>query len=247
MSSVAQLIKRASRILNDQEEGYSYTGWTADELLDYYNEAVCQIYNFRPDLFAESSTLTLAPGSKQTLPDGIGNLLSIDSNLGEDGDLDEDTPLTMSSGDMVKALRGKPTCVEATTCEPFKIRGYRKSKVPNVFFVEPPVPEGETVEVDVTVAVGPMQVCGGDITNETQLDCRLDPAIVDWILFRAMGRDTESQFLYQAARRHQAAFYDAINGGYLAQSRMQSGYMLGREGDGVETTGWRNELRQIGR
>lgn len=247
MTSVAKLIQRASRILNDQEEGYSYTAWTATELLDHYNEAVCTAYNMRPDLFSKDETIDLQPGSKQKLPDGVGHLLSVDSNLDENGDLDEDTPLTMSAGDMVKGLRGKNTCATSEACEPFKIKGWRKSTTAGTFFVEPPVPAGTSVSVDATVTCPPTTTKGGDIGGDSAMDCGFDSALVDWILYRALSRDSESQFNFAAARRHQASFYDMINASYLADSRVQSGYMLGREGDGVETTGWRNELRQMGR
>lgn len=248
MSSVAQLIQRASRILNDQEEGYSYTAWTTAELLDYYNEALCAVYNMRPDLFAVCQDITLAPGSKQTLD--AGTLISIDSNVDECGNSDPDTPLTMSSTDMVKGLAGKKTCSSsaASPCEPFVITGYRKGATAGIFFVEPPVPTGgDPVVVEATVSAPPVIVCGGDIAGETQIDCGLDSALVDWVLYRALSRDVESQFNFNAARRHQAAFYDAVNASYLADSRLQSGYMLGMEGQGVETTGWRNELRNFGR
>lgn len=248
MSSVAQLIQRASRILNDQEEGYSYIAWTATELLDYYNEGLCTVYNMRPDLFAVCKELTLKPGAKQTLE--VGTLVSIDSNIDECGNADTETSLTMSSTDMVKGLAGKKTCsaTAASACEPFTISGYRKGATAGIFFVEPPVPiGGDPVVVEATVSVPPIAVCGGDIASETQIDCGLDSALTDWILYRALSRDVESQFNFNAARRHQAAFYDAVNASYLADSRMQSGYMLGMEGQGVETTGWRNESRNFGR
>jgi hypothetical protein len=252
MTTPKQLISRASKILNDDKPGYENTSWSVECLLDFLNEGLCQLAAYRPTEFVECIELCLVPGAKQQLPPGVSELVTIEGTEDpevDDGASDDPAP-TMSSGDMVKALRGKKTCVSSTddNCGPYIVAGYRNAKgASDLFFVEPPVPFGEAPVVSAQVVKMPVPLTACDLDSAVQTECKFDPALVDWILYRAFSMDTESQYAYQVSRRHQSAFYDAVNGGYLADSRMRSGYILGQEGTGVERTGWRNEGRQIGR
>lgn len=243
----AEVIMRASRMLKDQEPGHAFVTWTESDLMSHLNEGLCTVFNFHPMMFVENVELELAAGSSQKLPSGYGELISIDSNLAPGACPGSGKPVNMSQFDMVKGLRGKKTCVTAE-CTPYEVAGYRKAGTGVAgFFVEPPVPCGPAVTVEATVTKRPERIEMCDRMKALDLPCELETPLLDWILYRAYEVDAESQYYAQMARRHQAAFYDWVNGTYLVDSRVNSGYVLGQRGSGEERTGWRNEGRQVGR
>jgi len=249
VASPADLIRRTSVLLNDQEAGHEYTTWTVPMLLDFYNEAMCTIFALRPTLFSKPVTLTLSPGSTQTLPPEYGQLLSITTNTTDGaGCTPEGAPVTMSAFNMVAGLGKKAKCVGAGSCTPYAVSSYRAGEAgEGVFSVEPPVPCGEDAKVNALVTVRPPKVSRCDVNDPADMPCEMDAPIIDYMLWRAYSIDAESQFSYAAARRHQATFYDWINGSYLVASRMASGYYLGRVGHGEARVGWRNEGKVVGR
>lgn len=221
--------------------------WTQEELIGYFNEALAEIAGLRPDEFVKRVTLTLQPGSSQKLPRPYIDIVSIEATLDENGD-EIDRPIAATTSSAGDRLGGKYRCApDGIGARYGGVAGYSiTSSARGYFTVTPAVPEGEKVRVSAMVHVPPPR-----FTEEHLDDCNCvlptiyDAQIVDWMLKRAYEKDIESQWARDRAAYYGAQFSIGMNADYRAASRLRSGYMLGQKGTGVETTGWRNEIRGV--
>ena len=217
--------------------------WTAAELVAYLNEALGAVAGWRPDAFTATVTLALVPGSEQTLPPEYIDVVDVTGSVGDDG-LDETTGVTRAASDIGARLRGKFTCLNATLSVdgpgPYgPVRGFRiKPQARGQFTVSPPVPDGETPEIQAVVYINPPIVAEADLdTLYPHMNHTYLPTLTNYVLMRAFEKDVES---VEAARR--AEFYRSqvqfLNiSSYRGAQRFQGGYINGRQGDGYENTG----------
>ena len=77
----SNVLTRVSDTLQDSNN----TRWTQAELIRYLNDARRELAIYRPDIYAETASITLTAGSKQSIPsdgnkflDGIRNYTSAD-------------------------------------------------------------------------------------------------------------------------------------------------------------------------
>ena len=240
MTAPSTILERASKQLADPD----YECWDKSCLLSYYNEALCTLSGLRPTAFAECVDLPLVTGTKQILPDEYATLLSIEGDESEEGD----TGATYASSDMVRSLRGKVSCLVDDDCATYAVTSFRHHpSSDSIFYVSPNVPAGLTPTVEAVVVPNPAPIKLCDLNEESGVDCRMDALILDWVLYRAYGQESESQTSLHMSRRYQAAFYDGVNGTYRVDSRLRSGHILGQTGTGDERLGWRNQLQGVGR
>lgn len=221
--------------------------WTPDELLMYFNEALSEIAGLRPDAFVKQITLELKPGKYQQLPKPFIDIVEVQGNLDENGKqvAGSINKTTSTAGDR---LGGKYNCAPDGIAARYDgVKGYKITAASHGYYtVNPPVPEGEEVRITAMVYVPPPL-----FTEEHMQDCNCvlptiyDAQIVDWMLKRAYEKDIESQWARDRAAYYGAQFSIGMNGDYRAASRLRSGYILGEKGTGVETTGWRNEIRGV--
>lgn len=138
---VSDVISRVRSILNDADNtGYR---WTDQELIDAINDAQGLIAINRPDCFPVSAVVSLAAGSKQTIPTGGYRLLDVIRNMASDG---------VTPG---RAIR--PTDRDTLDAyDPYWHTNTKKSEVknsvydernPTAFWVNPPAVAGTKAEI----------------------------------------------------------------------------------------------------
>lgn len=254
MQTVKQMLDRALTLLRDNEAGFEATTWSRKSLLDWLNEGLCQIAALRPDLFVTTADIPLKPGSQQELPEGYEQILSIEGTVtaGPDGTPIVSDSATVADSALLRRFKKKPCLASQTSECGDPGAGYEvKSFIPNPhnmrqFRVEPPVPAGASVEVRASVVKAPGHYTDGDANKDVALSCPSHAALLDWIMHRAYSTELESEYAIRAKNDHLRQFYASVNGKYIADSRMVSGYVLGREGTGDERSGAPRELRQFG-
>lgn len=175
-------INRASRQLNDT----GATRWTAAVLLDYCNEAIRAIYSSKPEQYRTRATRQLTAGvAAQSVPTGCIAYFGPKQNMGSDGstrgatirgpvdvnDLDAFTPnWRTTTGTTIK---------EWTQVSPFE----------PTFLVNPAVSSTTAVYVEEEYTPEPTALTASSDTLPTSADH--EAAIVEWILARAYGEETE--------------------------------------------------------
>lgn len=192
MTTVLSVLNMVSRELTDE----SNRSWTLASLVSYYNSALAAMANYRPDLFAHTLVHTCVAGTRQTLPPGAGQLITVERNTGggairfiEHAQLDEQDPewVNGTGHQVVEAY-----CYDVAN--------------PGVFWLYPGVAEG--VRVDVVLCVLPAAVTTMSLTAgaEVALDDAWLTPLMDWIVYRAYLRDSDDAANSARGQLHQQAF-----------------------------------------
>lgn len=230
-SIAGAMILNVSDTLSDQATGAEYSAWSKDVLAGFLTEGMCQLLALRPDAFASVETIALQAGAAQTLPSSFHSLLDIsDADTADNSD----DGAMRSDNDVLRRF-GKPPCLVATPGTVYALKTFSvNANVKTAFNVFPPVPVGTVVSVRATVVKLPTIFTAANLTQTIGISCEYDAPLVDWMLMRAYGTETESASSATLARTHRDAFYAAFNTNYLQARRFQSGYYLGQEGSGDE-------------
>lgn len=252
MTTVRAIIDRALTLLQDNEPGFESTTWTRASLLDWLNEGLRQIAAARPDLFTSVEPIPLRSGTLQRVPDAYVAIYAIEGNLrlNADGAYEIAVDVTVADSAMLRRFKKKPCLLSecgGDAATGYVVRTFVRSPYNQQDFrVEPPVPEGATVEVMASVLKRPAEYTLGDIDKEVELSCPNEAALLDWIMHRAYTMETESAYARNAKLDHIRLFYTALNLNYNADGRMTSGYVLGQTGTGERSVGPQRDIRNTG-
>lgn len=192
--------------LNDLE----YVRWTKADLADYLTDAIATMAALKPTLFTVFEPLRLAPGAVQTVPGEFTELVDIIYNLLPDGTQGE--PVNPGSFTAARAL-GRPACTPAYGVG-YVVRSYTvHPENDTYYYVDPPAPTVSpmpavwalvrrapnviTAETDAVVMA--------NTTPETYRS-----VLLEWMLYRAFARDSESSDSFTKSQAHYKAFYQFL-------------------------------------
>jgi hypothetical protein len=227
------LILEVSRLLNDAEPGYAHIRWPRTDLLEYLNDAQRQVYLYRPELYANTSELTLMPGTRQgPLPDGC----QLQKIIGSTGDAGR----ARKVDDGLLQAFADTGCAPVSACVDYRVRGYSFTpQDPQFFFVDPPVPDdGGTYSVALVCQQSPepitlAQLDDVDPRNDRLVTpARMHNALVEWMLYRAYSVDMESAQSFAKQEAHRQHFY-AMLGVSEAKERLVAVSQAGRAPEGA--------------
>lgn len=176
---VRVLVAEASRYLDDQTN----QNWSQAVLLDWLNYAESAVCMVKPDAYSVTGVVTLAPGTKQTIPasgTGLGRLLR---NMGTDGA----TPGEVITEMPIKVMdrnRSFHTQTPATAVQHFiRIPGSN-----DTYYVTPPVHPTTVVQVEMVYPASPTPITVSNWTTGTETinlpDIYVNP-LLQLMLFRA--------------------------------------------------------------
>ncbi len=197
--TASDVLTRASDIIQDQTN----VRWPQDELLRYLNDARREIAIARPDLYANTSTVTLVVGTKQTLPtDGV-RLIDVIRNMpgGAAG-----AAIRIVEREILDAQR--PSWHTETGTTSLKHFMYDERN-PRTYYVYPPSTASHQIEI--TYGQTPTDILLANIssTQLTQEDIYTG-AIVDYVCYRAFSKDSEYAGNSQRAMAHYQQFMNAL-------------------------------------
>jgi hypothetical protein len=208
--TVSGVIDEVAGLLNDRETGNEHVRWTEADLLEYLNDAIMQAYLVRPQLFAHKETVTLVPGSVQTLPDGC----QMQKVIGVPGD---NKPARKLDESML-AIYGGLAC--ECSCSTYKIDGYASNASdPNSFYLDPPVPDDGTKHEAVILCLQePSEItatagANGVLTYapaDMPIKGKLHNAVIEWMLYRGYSVDMESAQSDRKMTFHLRHFYEML-------------------------------------
>ncbi len=193
--------------------------WTRAEVVEWLNEAYLQVVTLRPDATATRATVNLKAGAYQNLDDAAtvnlgtaGALIKVVRNIGGSStrairyisqyQLDENIPdwyAETESGD-----------VERWSFDP---------DIPREFLVYPPAIVATQVEVIYSADPG-AHVDGASVgTEELKIRDKYAMALLDYILYRAYGKDADEP--KSAARS--LVYYQTFTAGLVAKGSIDAG------------------------
>jgi hypothetical protein len=181
----------AAALLIDADHAY----WTQDELLSYLGEAQRALVNVCPQANAVTATVTLDEGAAQTLPDDAIRLLG-NVHIDAGAALTEISPSVLDRAAPAWRSEDKTDTPQHYMYDP---------RYPLAFAVYPPA-EADT-DIELTYAAVPDEITkAGDTLTVADF---YRPALLDYVLFRALSKDTEAGNA-NAAQLHYQLFMKAL-------------------------------------
>lgn len=170
-------------------------------IVDYLNEGVAEMFKLNPSRFIKTVVAKLDDSDLQQ-PCCCDLLYSVDA-------------ITDAHGNFIAALKevddAAQTAFSKRNCPNRKTDGRSYSKVAgtdNQFTVKPPVSPNETVYARMTCAVKPNKIKLGDELDEFVIENYA--SLVDYVLYRLFGAETESATSQQKSAYHYKQFLDNV-------------------------------------
>lgn len=214
MTTINDLLISTARDLNDYTDhipNKQFQRWTREQLLGYWNEAMCVMFALSPSKFKASKVVKLKPGINQVFDD-CKRVLSVIGVSDENGNvLYEIEPETTDRKLKWGGFRPR-NCTIFKHTKDFKLTSYRiMSDKDGSVFVKPEVPYGVDVWLKFMCEQAPQPFDMMDLQADVQQTHCSDVAFgIHWVLFRALMIDEESQSSTQLATSHLQTFFKLL-------------------------------------
>lgn len=188
--TVAEITGRVNTLLVDT----LWLRWPKGELCDYYNDAVRAIILARPDAGATQETVACRPGAQQELPPGALRILDV---------------IRLSDGPALlpvsrETLDSHYPDWHSMTGEPER---YVYSELTPRWFWLFPAP-AQAINIDAVLSRIPAAVDTAQVDDGTPVavdEVYVNP-LVDWMLYRALSKDTADVSAMARAMQHYRSF-----------------------------------------
>lgn len=200
MSTIDQVVQRAAELLHDS----THDRWTMANLVDWCNAGIQEALVFRPTAYTEKLAIPLVEGAVQTLPSEHFQFMrplyttKADSTKGRTPALVDFVSLSMVDPSWMNGTPNEE--VEQVAPDPASA---------HTFYTYPPQPAATTATLEAIVATQPAYVTPSD---DFPLATVFEPAIVDFMLYRAYSMEAEFASEEGRAGMHYNAFKSAIRG-----------------------------------
>jgi hypothetical protein len=192
------LIAQASEIVQDE----SNVIWETAQALGWLNDAQRAIVSVRPDSSILNHSVTLVPGTKQTIT-GL-RLMAVNRNMGADGSTPGRAIRLVERGIKDDFDPDWHTENAATAIKEWIF----DARLPKEYYVSPPVHASTVVQIELSESVNPAEIA---ITGDTiTLDDVYSPSMIEWVLYRFLSRDSEETPNIQRAVAHFQQFFSLL-------------------------------------
>lgn len=198
-TKVVDILDRASIILQDD----THVRFPQAELLKFFNDAQLEIVLHRPDANIVNATLSLANGSKQTIPSAALRLVDVVRNT-------NGRAITQVSRQILDETL--PTWHE-TPASANKIEHYIYDPAdPKNFYVYPKAESGvHSIEILYSAVTATISISNFSTdTTVIGIDDIYANAVLDYMLYRAYQKDSEFAGNAERAMMHYGSFSNAI-------------------------------------
>lgn len=201
MPTVSDLINRCNRLLH-QEEG-APVRWPADELVQWLNDGYAAIVSARPDANSVTAPVNLVAGVLQSIPKGAHALISVVRNTAESSTGAAVQAITRATLDrMARDWARHDPSVSIDLVVP--------DADPKRFYVYPPAQQGAQIETVYSIVPEPHEAYVTSKNDQLKLDITYMPALIDYVVYRALSKDADFAGNANRAQQHYAAFAAAI-------------------------------------
>lgn len=211
--TAAEVMRKASTILNDA----GATRWTLPELLDWLNGATSEIAILKPTATAVTVALELDAGTKQAVPEGYHQILSVIRNTASGKVV---TPTTR------EVIDAQLPGWHSTTVLAFATNVSHFINVPEdqkIFYVCPGNDGNGSIEVVASaipakIARPPNPLDLDSYTANVPLGDIYQNAVIDYMLYRAFSKDAA----IPGAAQRAAAYYSAFSGALGVKTQQEA-------------------------
>ena len=202
------IIDKAEFVLHDP----SNIQWARAELLGWLNDGQREVCTILPEQSVTLGNITTIVGSKQTLPTGGLSLLKVIRNMGISGTA-PGVPVRRVSQEALEQHSTdwhSRTAVESITNYTYDPRA------PRVFYVYPPSVVNNRLEALYTVS--PADIAEGAAIVPDDV---FEPALLNYILYRAFSKDTATGGFPGRAADHHSKFAALVTAKKLIDASQQ--------------------------
>jgi hypothetical protein len=192
------VLQRVQDILQDT------TGvrWPEAELIRYLNDAQREVVLHKPDASAETRVVTLAVGTRQTVPVDTLRLLEVVRNMGADGQTPGPAVTLIGRAVLDSQRRNWHAETPRSTIDHYVF----DMREPKTFYVYPP--SDGTVHAEAMLSVIPADVTTVD--SVLPLPELYANALIDYVLYRAYSKDADFAANLERSMVHFQSFATAL-------------------------------------
>jgi len=201
-------ISTAQVIIDDAElllQDTANERWTEAEHLAAVNNGMKEICLIKPDAYIATGTVTLAAGVVQDVPAGGLGIQDISCNMGVSPGATPGKSIRLIDRKVLDAM--DPNWRSATASAVVDFYTYNE-KVPLTFEVSPPQPTSAFGFVMMSYPKTPTEIAIGAVILIPDI---FRGVLLDYILYRAYVKDSDSTPNAQRAIAHYTAFQNALN------------------------------------
>ncbi len=213
--TVRHLLNLAEDILQDADN----ESWTLTELINWYNLGARQTVILAPQANPVIESVKLVSGVKQTIPARGLALISITRNMGTDGATPGNAVFPSSIRAMQAFLQGWSAVTATTAISNFM------PETDTIWYCYPPSDGTGYVEEEYSrVPDAVIYDTAGDWESElVSVTDKYVDAVLNFLLARAFGKDTDFPGNIERARDHERQFLLAVGAGdYAIEKRAQA-------------------------
>jgi hypothetical protein len=178
-------IQEILAVAGQQLEDIFHITWSnTTVLIPYLNYAILEIINLKPDAYPVTKDLTLYPGPIQSIGTTDINIIDFVCNMGLAGTTPGQTVIDLNKEQMDAILPGWMSFPTADVVSYAII----DSRNPKTFYVFPPQPNPATQRLRVVLSKAPDLITAD--TDIFPLDDSYKPAMVDYLVYRALSEET---------------------------------------------------------
>lgn len=174
------------------------------ELLDWFNDAMLETVNKRPDILVKTQNFICASGTLQTLPPEALRFIRVVRN-------NTASKVAVSAMDMDTMDQVLPSWHDDSVLADEVEHYLYSNKDPKHFYLYPAVKENHDIILSYTFS--PTKVVLTNFTSDftlLEIDAPYKSPLVDWILYRAFSKDIEFAGGRARADKHYQAFYQGL-------------------------------------
>lgn len=203
------IIDEVSRALNDD----THVRWTEDDVLTYISAGQREIVLIRPSARSETSVVTLASGTKQTIPASALTLIDVVRNMGANGSTPGRAPRRIDR-EIMDATRPD---WHAETEDGVVLNWSFDNRDPTTFYVSPPQPAVSPHQLEIMYSMAPAAVTAA--SDVIDVDDAYAPALFYYSMFRALSKNASGGDRNQSGTWY-AAFLQALGARKMAASEL---------------------------
>ena len=208
ISCLAEIAKEASKLLNDSNDcndQYNNTRWSINELVHYAKDGITMIWMMYPKKFTTVKNINLVKGKVQKLPEDCVKLTNV---IGVNGEHTGISAAAMTDDRLSDLFRFECNTDPLSNGKDNKyhLKSWSVEETSdNIFYVTPPVEDGQVVKLDVICSEAP------DIQDEYCPERWMHNLIIEWMLYRAYSSEDESTYSQENSTMHLNHFYSMLS------------------------------------
>lgn len=199
----------------------SQTRWLPSELLSWLNDGQAEICALVPNANPATSTVALVAGTKQSAPTDALYVNGFIRNMGVGGTTPGGVIRQVTRNFLNSFVVGWPNATTSTTVSHV---AYDPADSNVDFYVYPPQPSSGMSSIEIVYSQVPAVIASSGTPVITVRDIYAN-ALLDYVLYRAFGKDSEYGNQSDRSQTHYKMFSQAIGIKYTIEKSENSGYL----------------------